>query len=108
LLLNPAVQSVHPITYIGNRPASICPLDYMLEDVGRLGTVVPQRLWSPTTTADAQRYGTVPLIMPIFVIQRHRLTLGLPLNQAALRDCSALLNALAHPPYSTIKDEKTN
>jgi hypothetical protein len=91
LLIHPVVQNVHPITYIGNRPAWL--LDYTLRDVG---TVVPQTLWSPPTTADAQRYGTVPLNMPIFFIQRDRTTLGLPLNQAASGNCSALLNA-RHP-----------
>jgi hypothetical protein len=65
-------------------------LDYMLRDVG---TVVSQRLWSPAATSDAQRYGTVPLNMPIFFVQRDGRTLGLPLNQAASGNCSALLNA---------------
>jgi hypothetical protein len=91
LLLHPAVENVRPITHIGNSPAWL--LDYMLRDVG---TVVPQRLWAPTTTSDAQRYGTVPLNMPIFFIQSDRTTLGLPLNQAASGNCSVLLNA-RHP-----------
>jgi hypothetical protein len=96
LLLHPAVQNVHPITYIGNRPAWL--LDYMLRD---LGTVVPQRLWSPADTSDAQRYGTpgtVPLNMPIFFVQRDGTTLGFPLNQAASGDCSALLNGRLAAP----------
>ena len=96
LLLHPAVQNVHPITYIGNRPAWL--LDYIVRDVG---SVIPQRLWSPTTTADAQRYGSVPLNMPIFFIQRDRSTLGLPLNQAASGNCSALLNAHQPAPVGT-------
>ena len=87
LLLHPAPQNVHPITYLGNLPAWL--LDYMLRNVG---TVVQQRLWTPAATADAQRYGTAPLKMPIFFLQRDRTTLGLPLNQAASGDCSALLN----------------
>ena len=88
LLLHPAVQNVHPITYIGNRPAWL--LDYIARDVG---TVVPQSLWSPPTTTDAQRYSIASLNMPIFFIQRDRTTLGLPLNQAATGNCSAILNA---------------
>ena len=87
LLLHPALQNVHPITYLGNRPAWL--LDYMLRGVG---TVVQQRRWSPAATADAQRYGTAPLNMPIFLLQRDRTTLGLPLNQAASGDCTALLD----------------
>jgi hypothetical protein len=93
LLLYPGVQNVPPIAYIGNRPAWL--LDYMLRDVG---TVVSQRLWSPAGTADAQRYGTVPLNMPIFFVQRDGTTLGLPVNQAASGDCSALLNARSPAP----------
>ena len=87
LLLHPAPQNVRPITFIDNRPAWL--LDYMLRDVG---TVVQQRLWAPVATADARRYGTTPLNMPIFFVQKDRTTLGLPLNQAASGDCSALLN----------------
>ena len=86
LLLHPALQNVRLITFIDNRPTWL--LDYMLRNVG---TVVWQRCWSPVVTADAQRYGA-PLKMPIFFLQRDRATLGLPLNQAASGDCSALLN----------------
>ena len=93
LLLHPVVENVRPITHIGNSPAWL--LDYMLRDVG---TVVPQRLWAPTTTSDAQRYGTVPLNMPIFFIQRDRTTLGLPLNQAASGNCSVILDARDKAP----------
>jgi hypothetical protein len=92
LLLHPALQNVRPITCIGNRLAWL--LDYMLRDVG---TVVSQRLWSPVSTSDAQRYGT-ELNMPIFFVQRDRTTLGLPLSQAASGDCSALLNARLPAP----------
>jgi len=92
LLLHPAVQGVHPITYLGNRPAWL--LDYLRRDVG---TVVSQRLWSPAATADAQRYGTVPLNMPIFFVQSDH-TMGLPLNQATLGQCSTLLNARLTAP----------
>ena len=95
-LLHPAVQNVHPITYLGNRPAWL--LDYYLRDVG---TVVSQRLWAPAATADAQRYGTVPLNMPIFFIQRDYTTMGLPLNQAAAGHCAALLNARLPAPVGT-------
>jgi hypothetical protein len=96
LLLHPAVQNVHPITYIGNRPAWL--LDYMLRDGG---TVVSQRLWTPAATADAQRYATVSLNMPIFFAQRDHTTIGLPLNQAASGHCSALLNARLPAPVGT-------
>jgi hypothetical protein len=95
-LLHPAVQNVRPITYIGNRPAWL--LDYMIRDVG---TVVSQRLWSPATTADAQRYSTVPLRMPIFFVQRDRTTIGLPLNYAMSGQCSALLDARLPAPVGT-------
>ena len=87
LLLHPALQDVRPITFIGNRLAWL--LDHMLRDVG---TVVLQRLWTPAATTRAQRYGTASLKMPIFFLQRDGTTLGLPLNQAASGDCSALLN----------------
>jgi hypothetical protein len=96
LLLHPTPQNVHPITYIGNRPAWL--LDYMLRDVG---TVVPQRLWAPAANSDAQRYGTVPLNMPIFFVQRDHTTIGLPLNQAASGQCPALLNARHPAPVGT-------
>ena len=86
LLLHPALQDVRPLTFIGNRLAWL--LDYMLRDVG---TVVLQCLWT-AATADAQRYATAPLKMPIFFLQRDGTTLGLPLNQAASGDCAALLN----------------
>ncbi|KAF8494393.1 hypothetical protein F5888DRAFT_1636100 [Russula emetica] len=93
LLLHPALQNVRPVTCIDDRLA--WHLDYMLRDVG---TVVPQRLWSPAAIPDAQRYGTVPLNMPIFLVQSDRTRLGLPLNQAASGDCSALLNARLPAP----------
>jgi len=93
LLLHPALQNVRPVTCIGDRLA--WHLDYMLRDVG---TVVSQRLWSPAATSDTQRYGTVPLNMPIFLVERDGTTLGLPLNQAASGDCSALLNARLPAP----------
>jgi len=99
-LLHPAVQNVHPATHIGNRPA--WPLDYVLRAIG---TVVPQHLYVPAATSDAQRYGTVPLNMPIFFIQRDGVTLGLPLNQAATGNCSALLNA--HLPAPVVPRHTT-
>ena len=111
------MQNVHAITYIGNRPAWL--LDYMLRDVGTV-RVVLRRFWFPTTTTDAQRYGTVPLNFSL-----DRTTLGSPLNQAAWRDCSAYAPRLQSGNsregvdvsyrqekcgnlYSTIKDEKTD
>ncbi len=91
-LLHPAVQDVHPTTYINNRPAWL--LDYMMRSVG---TVVPQRLWTLTSASDAQLYGTTALNMPIFFVQKDG-ALGLPLNQAAAGNCAALLNARAPAP----------
>ena len=96
LLLYPALQDVRPITCIGNRLAWL--LDYMLRDVG---TVVSQRLWSPAATADAQRYSTVPLHMPIFFVQGDPTTIGLPLNHAASGQCSAILNARLPAPVGS-------
>ena len=90
-LIHPTVQSVHPITYLNNQPAWL--LDYIVRNVG---TVVPQRLWSPLSSTDAQRYATVPLHMPIFFVLNG--TVGLPLNQAAAGDCAALLNARQPAP----------
>ena len=92
LLIHPAVQGVHPITYVNNnnnQPAWL--LDYMVRNVG---TVVPQRLWTPSSPADAQRYATVPLHMPIFFVLNG--TVGLPLSQAVAGDYTGLLNA--HQP----------
>ena len=101
LLTHPAVQNVHPITYIntasGDRPAWL--LDYIVRNIG---TVVPQRLWTPSNPADAQRYATVPLHMPIFFVMNG--TVGLPLNQAAAGDCAELLNA--HQP-APVGDQST-
>lgn len=95
LLIHPAVQNIRPITYIntpsGSRPAWL--LDYEVQN----GTVVPQILWSPATISDAQRYGTTPLHMPIFFVQRDG-TKGFPLNQAAAGNCSALPNARQPSP----------
>ena len=91
LLLHPAVQGVRPVTHINKLPAWI--LDFVMRDVG---TIVPQRLWTPTATSDAQRYGTVPLNMPIFFVHTDFMTLGLPLSQAAAGACSTLLHA-RHP-----------
>ncbi|SRR5258707_10907972 len=92
-LLYPGVQEVHPTTYINNRPAWL--LDY---EVRNVGTVVQQGLWTPASASDNQRYGTVPLNMPIFFVQRDGRTLGLPLNQAAAGNCAALQNARAPAP----------
>jgi hypothetical protein len=96
LLLHPAPQNVRPIAYTANRPAWL--LDYILRDVG---TVVPQRLWAPAATSDAQRYGTVPLNMPIFFVQKDRTTFGLPLKDAASGKCSALLDTRHPAPVGT-------
>ena len=77
----------HPVT---NGPA--LPVDYVLQNYG---TVVPQRIWSPGTRSDAQRYNNVSLNMPIFFLQNDRKTLGLLLVNAAAGDCMGLLNARA-------------
>ena len=89
--IHPAVQSVHPITYFYNQLAWL--FDYIVRNVG---TVVPQRRWFPSSPTDAQHY------MPIFFVVNG--TVGLPLNQAAAGDCSALLNARQPAP---VEDRST-
>ncbi|KAI0291575.1 hypothetical protein BC826DRAFT_476650 [Russula brevipes] len=92
-ITSPIAVSSRPWLHIGNRPA--WPLDH---SVRNYGTVVPQRIWSPGTPSDAQRYNNVPLNMPVFFVLDDRSTLGLRLVSAAAGDCNGLLNARGAAP----------
>lgn len=74
-----------PSILINGVPAWL--LDYAIRQVG---TIVPQRIWSPS---DPQRYVNVSLNMPIFFAHRDRVNLGLPLLTAAAGHCTTLLGA---------------
>ncbi|KAH9980588.1 hypothetical protein BJV74DRAFT_779394 [Russula compacta] len=74
-----------PSLFINGVPAWL--LDYAIRQVG---TIVPQRIWSPS---DPQRYVNVSLNMPIFFAHRDRVNLGLPLLTAAAGHCATLLGA---------------
>jgi hypothetical protein len=95
-MTNPAITNAYPSVYIANRPAWL--LDYL---VRHYGTVVPQRIWSPGSPSDAQRYNNVVLNMPIFFVQSDRKTLGLQLVHAAAGDSMRLLNAHAPAPVGS-------
>jgi hypothetical protein len=92
-ITNPIIPNVHPSVYIAGRPAWL--LDYVLRDYG---TVVPQRIWSPGTPSDAQRYNNVTLNLPIFFVENDRRALGLSLIHAAAGDTMRLLDARATAP----------
>jgi hypothetical protein len=78
-IISPAVENARrPIAVNG------WPLDYA---ISQAGTVVPQRMWSPT---DARR---VSLNMPIFFLNNDYVTLGIPLLKAVGRDRVMLLGA---------------
>ena len=91
-ITNPTVLNSPPTIFIGNHPAWL--LDYVVQN----GTVIPQRIWSPGTPSDAQRYNNVTLKMPIFFIHSDLRTLGLRLLHAAAGDCPGLLNARSRAP----------
>ncbi|KAH9955293.1 hypothetical protein BC827DRAFT_1271823 [Russula dissimulans] len=94
---SPTVPSAYPSVYTpSNRPAWL--LDYVVRNYG---TVVPQRIWSPGTAADAQRYNNVALNMPIFFVHNDRMTLGLQLVSAAAGHCVGLMNGRATAPVGT-------
>jgi hypothetical protein len=95
-ITNPVIPNTHPHIYIANRPAWL--LDYVLRSYG---TVVPQRIWSPGTPSDAQRYNNVPLNLPIFFVQNDLRALGLRLVHAADSDCTGILNARDRAPVGT-------
>lgn len=78
LIIGPPVQHAQHATYISNRPAWL--LDYKVRDCG---TVVPQRIWSPASAGDAQRYCRVPK-WPIFFVSGNGMTLGIPLTQVSV------------------------
>lgn len=92
-ITSPQVQNAAPAIRVEGRPAWL--LDYLLQNYG---TVVPQRIWSPGTPSDAQRYNNVSLNMPIFFVNNDRRTLGLRLVNAAAGDCMSLLNARSTAP----------
>jgi hypothetical protein len=91
--IGPAVQNAHPSNFIANQVAWI--LDYKLRNYG---TVVPQRIWTPASAADAQRYGYAQLNIPIFFVRRDQKTVGLRLVEAAAGSCEGLLNTRAPSP----------
>lgn len=92
-ITNTAMRDTHPSIPIANRPAR--PIDHVLRDYG---TVVPQHIWYPSHSSDAQRYTDVALNMPIFLVHNDRRTVGLSLINVASGDCTALLNARATAP----------
>jgi hypothetical protein len=92
-ITSPEVQNAPPSAQIAGQPAWL--LDYAIQQVG---TVVPQRIWSAQHPADAQRYGNVPLNMPIFFVHGDRVNLGLPQPTAAGGVGSMLLGADAIAP----------
>lgn len=67
-------QGAHPSHAIDGRP-----LDYA---ISQAGTIIPQRLWSPTNATDALRFANLSLNMPIFFVRNDRTTMGLPLTRA--------------------------
>ena len=69
-----AVQNARPSLVINERP-----VDYAISQVG---TVVPQRMFSPGSAMDTKRCANVSLNMPIFFIHNDRVTLGLALARS--------------------------
>ncbi|KAH9955295.1 hypothetical protein BC827DRAFT_1158308 [Russula dissimulans] len=92
VITSPAVRSIPPSLSINGQPAWL--LDYAIRQVG---TVVPQRPWTPGYPPNSQRY-TTSMKMPIFFIHKDRINLGLPLIQAVAGDCEMLLGASAAAP----------
>ena len=92
LIIGPPVQHAQHATYISNRPAWL--LDYKVRDGG---TVVPQRIWSPASAGDAQRYCRVPK-WPIFFVSGNGMSLGIPLTQASAGHFPGLLNGRSPAP----------
>ena len=94
LIIAPVVQHAQHTTYIPNLNRSAWLLDYIVRDCG---TVVPQRIWSPATAGDAQRYCRV-LKWPIFFVSGDGRTLGIPLTQATAGRFPPLLNGRVPAP----------
>jgi len=91
-ITSPVIPNVPPSLSINGKPAWL--LDYSTRQVG---TVVPQRIWSPGYSPDSQRY-VHPLKLPIFFVHKDRVNLGLPLLKAAAGNCETLLDAKAAAP----------
>jgi hypothetical protein len=66
-------------------------IDYVTKDTG---PVIPQQIWTPRKTADAQRYVyNEQLRPPIFFVHKDRTGLGLSLIDAAGGNCMSLRDA---------------
>jgi len=86
-ITSPAVLGIPPSLSINGQPAWL--LDYAIRQVG---TVVPQRPWSPRHSLNRQSH-TTSMKMPIFFVHEDRVNLGLPLVKAVAGDREALLGA---------------
>ena len=74
------------------------PLWLLDHSVVRMGTVVPQSLWSPKNVNDQRQYvAEAPLELPIFFTHENGV-LGLPLNDAAKGRCHTLCDARMQAP----------
>jgi hypothetical protein len=66
-------------------------IDCVIKDTG---LVIPQQIWAPRKTADAQRYvHNEQLHPPIFFVHKDGRSLGLPLMQASGGNCMSLRGA---------------
>ena len=85
---NSPVSRPHHLNVINWQGRTAWLLDYTIRHGG---TVVQQRIWAPQN--EAQHNDHAPLNMPIFFVQNDRQQLGLPIVNAAQRDCMTLLGA---------------
>jgi len=92
-LTSPMVQNARPAISINGQSAWL--LDYAIRQVG---TIIPQRAWSPGHPSDIQRHANLSLNMPIFFVQSDRVNLGLPLLKVAVGNCGMLQGASAAAP----------
>jgi len=92
-ITSPVVQNARPSLSINGQPAWL--LDYAIRQVG---TIIPQRVWTPGYASEIQRQANMLLNMPIFFVQKDRVNLGLPLLKAAVGNCEMLLGASAPAP----------
>ena len=66
-------------------------IDYAVKDTG---LVVPQQIWAPRNSADAQRYvHNEQLRPPVFFVHKDGRSLGLPLIDASGGNCLSLRSA---------------